>query len=97
MIKGERKAPPRTPERLRPRQSHDFDLLAEPPAYLVGFGPRRWWVPVGIRSESMDPECVFADFEQHPRFVVERRMAALGAAVAAALLVLIIFMVALAT
>ncbi len=96
-IRSERKAPPRTPERLRPRQSHDFDLLAEPPAFLIGFGPRRWWVPVGIRSDGLDAECVFADFVQNPRVVVERRMAALAAAVGTALLVLIIFMVALAT
>jgi hypothetical protein len=94
-VLGERSAP-RTPERLRPRQSHDFDIAAEPPPYLVGFEPRRWWVPVGIRGEDMDPECVFVDFVQRPRIEVERRMAWLAGAVAVALLVLVIFMIALA-
>lgn len=96
-IRTEQKTPPRTPERLRPRQAHDFDLLAEPPAYLVGTGPRRWWVPIGIRSDGLDPECVFADFVQKPRVEVEQRMVWLAAAVGAALLVLIVFMVVLAT
>ena len=97
-IRSERSLPPRTPERLRPRQSHDFDLLAEPPAYLVGFGPRRWWVPVGVRSDGIESaECVFADFVQLPRIQVERRMVWLAAAVGVALLVLIVFMVGLAT
>jgi hypothetical protein len=91
------RAAPRTPERLRPRQTHDFDILTEPPAYLVGIGPRRWWVPVGIRGDDLDPHCVFVDFVQKPQFEVEQRMVWLAAAVAAALLVLIVFMVVLAT
>lgn len=96
-IRTERSPVPRTPERLRPRQSHDFDVLAEPPAYLIGTRPRRWWVPVGIRSDGMDPECVFTDFVQKPRIEVEERMVWLAAAVGVALLVLIVFMVILAT
>jgi len=96
-IRSERAAPGRTPERLRPRQAHDFDLLAEPPGYLIGTRPRRWWVPIGIRSDEMDPECVFTDFVQKPRIEVEQRMVWLAAAVGVALLVLIAFMVVLAT
>lgn len=91
------RATPRTPERLRPRQTHDFDILTEPPLYLIGIDPRHWWVPVGIRGDDLEPECVFVDFVQRPRIEVERRMVWLAAAVAAALLVLIVFMVALAT
>ncbi|HZB48293.1 MAG TPA: hypothetical protein VE547_04315, partial [Mycobacteriales bacterium] len=97
VIRSERSVPGRTPERLRPRQSHDFDLLAEPPAYLVGTGPRHWWVPVGIRSDGLDPECVFTEFVQQPRVEVEQRMVWLAAAVGVALLVLVVFMVVLAT
>lgn len=96
-VQSERSAPGRTPERLRPRQSHDFDLLAEPPPYLVGVRPRHWWVPVGIRGDDVDPECVFVDFVQRPRIEVEQRMVWLAAAVGVALLVLIVFMVVLAT
>lgn len=96
-VQAERSAPGRTPERLRPRQAHDFDLLAEPPPYLVGVRPRRWWVPIGIRGDDVDPECVFADFVQKPRIEVEQRMVWLAGAVAVALLVLVIFMVVLAT
>jgi hypothetical protein len=96
-VRAERSAPGRTPERLRPRQAHDFDLLAEPPTYLIGVGPRRWWVPVGIRGDEIDPECVFTDFVQKPRIEVEQRMVWLAAAVGVALLVLIVFMVVLAT
>lgn len=96
-IRKERSAPGRTPERLRPRQTHDFDLLAAPPPYLIGTGPRRWWVPVGVRGDDVDPECVFVDFVQKPKIAVERRMVWLAAAVAVALLVLIVFMAVLAT
>jgi hypothetical protein len=87
---------PRTPERLRPRQTHDFDILTEPPAYLIGIDPHRWWVPVGIRGDDMEPECVFVDFVQRPRVEVERRMVWLAVAVGAALLVLVVFMAVLA-
>jgi hypothetical protein len=96
-VRSQRAAAGRTPERLRPRQAHDFDVLAEPPGYLVGTRPRRWWVPVGIRSDEMDPECVFTDFVQQPRIEVEQRMVWLAGAVGVALLVLIAFMVVLAT
>jgi hypothetical protein len=96
-VRSDRAAPGRTPERLRPRQAHDFDVLAEPPGYLIGTRPRRWWVPVGIRSDEMDTECVFTDFVQKPRIEVEQRMVWLAAAVGVALLVLIAFMVVLAT
>ncbi|CAA9276977.1 MAG: hypothetical protein AVDCRST_MAG41-3290 [uncultured Corynebacteriales bacterium] len=95
-VRGERVAP-RTPERLRPRQAHDFDILITPPPYYFGVAPRRWWVPVGVRGEDVDPECVFVDFVQRPRIEVEKRMVWLAGAVAAALLVLIVFMVVLAT
>jgi hypothetical protein len=95
-VRAERSGP-RTPERLRPRQAHDFELLVTPPRYLVGVRPRRWWVPVGIRGEDVDPECVFADFVQRPRFQVEQRMLGLSIAVAVALLVLVGFMAYLAT
>ena len=90
-------ASPRTPERLRPRQAHDFDVLVQPPPYLVGTGARRWHVPVGVRGEDVDGECVFVEFVQEPRFPLEQRMIYLAAAVGAALLVLIVFMVILAT
>jgi len=96
-VRSERSVPGRTPERLRPRQSHDFDVLAEPPSYLIGTRPRRWWVPIGIRSDEIEPECVFADFVQRPRIEVEERMVWLAAAVGAALLVLIVFMAILAS
>lgn len=96
-VRSERSAPGRTPERLRPRQAHDFELLVEPPGYLIGIGPRRWWVPIGVRSDEIDAECVFADFVQKPRIEVERRMVWLAGAVAVALLVLIAFMAVLAT
>jgi hypothetical protein len=96
VVRGERAAP-RTPERLRPRQAHDFDLLITPPRYLVGVRPRRWWVPVGVRGEDVDGECVLADFVQRPRFQLEQRMVVLGAAVVAALLVLVVLMALLAT
>jgi hypothetical protein len=95
-VRSER-SDPRTPERLRPRQSHDFDLLITPPRYLVGLQARRWWVPIGIRGEDVDPECVFVDFVQKPRWELEQRMVWLGVAVVVALLVLVAFMVALAT
>jgi hypothetical protein len=95
-VRSER-SDPRTPERLRPRQAHDFDLLITPPRYLVGVRARRWWVPIGIRGEDVDPECVFVDFVQRPRWELEQRMVWLGVAVVIALLVLVAFMVALAT
>jgi len=95
-VQAER-ANPRTPERLRPRQTHDFEIACEPPPYLVGIGPRRWWVPVGIRGEQLDPECLFLDFVQRPRIEVERRMVYLAVAVGAALLVLAVFMGILAS
>jgi hypothetical protein len=95
-VRSER-ADPRTPERLRPRQAHDFDLLIRPPRYLVGVRPRRWWVPIGIRGEDVDPECVFVDFVQRPQFEVEQRMVWLATAVVAALLVLIVFTAILAS
>jgi hypothetical protein len=95
-VRSER-SEPRTPERLRPRQTHDFDLLITPPRYLIGTRPRHWWVPIGVRGEDVDPECVFADFVQRPRFEVEQRMVWLAGAVVAALLVLIVFMAILAT
>jgi hypothetical protein len=95
-VRAERTGP-RTPERLRPRQAHDFELFVQPPPYVVGVRPRRWWVPIGVRGEDVDPECVFADFVQQPRFALEQRMVWLGVAVAAALVVLIIFMGILAT
>jgi hypothetical protein len=91
------RAAPRTPERLRPRQTHDFEIACEPPQYLVGLGPRRWWVPVGVIGEDIDPECVFVDFVQRPRVEIERRVVYLAAAVGAALLVLAVFMGILAT
>jgi hypothetical protein len=95
-IRGERSAP-RTPERLRPRQAHDFDVLVTPPPYVIGVADRRWWVPIGVRGEDVDPECVFVDFVQRPRIQVEQRMVYLAAAVGVALLVLIVFMGILAT
>jgi hypothetical protein len=95
-VRNER-SEPRTPERLRPRQAHDFDLVVTPPRYLVGTRPRRWWVPIGVRGEAIDAECEFADFVQRPQWELEERMVWLGVAVVVALLVLIVFMVALAT
>ncbi len=95
-VLAERSAP-RTPERLRPRQTHDFDIAAEPPPYLIGVEPRRWWVPVGIRGEDIEPDCVWVDFVQKPRIEVERRVVWLAVAVGAALLVLVIFMAILAS
>ena len=86
------RAAPRTPERLRPRQTHDFEIACEPPRYLIGVEPRRWWVPVGVIGEDTESECVFVDFVQRPRIEVERRMLYLAVAVGAALLVLAVFM-----
>lgn len=91
------RAAPRTPERLRPRQTHDFEIACEPPRYLIGVEPRRWWVPVGVIGEDVESECVFVDFVQRPRIEVEQRMLYLAAAVGAALLVLAVFMGILAT
>jgi hypothetical protein len=88
---------PRTPQRLRPRQTHDFDVIVTPPAYLVGTRPRRWWVPIGVRAEETDSECEFVDFVQRPQWQLEERMVWLGVAVVAALLVLGVFMAMLAT
>jgi hypothetical protein len=88
---------PRTPERLRPRQTHDFDVIVTAPRYLVGTRARRWWVPIGVRAEETDAECEFVDFVQRPQWELEERMVWLGVAVVAALLVLIVFMVLLAT
>jgi hypothetical protein len=88
---------PRTPERLRPRQTHDFDVIVTAPRYPVGTRPRRWWVPIGVRAEETDAECEFVDFVQRPQWELEERMVWLGAAVVAALLVLVVFMAALAT
>jgi hypothetical protein len=95
-VQSERAAP-RTPERLRPRQTHDFEIAAEPPPYPVGIGPRRWWVPVGVLGEDIDAQCVFVDFQQRPRVEVERRVVYLAIAVGAALLVLAVFMGILAS
>jgi hypothetical protein len=95
-VRAERGAP-RTPIELRPGQKDDFDLAIVPPSYLIGIEPRVWSVPVGIRGDRIDSELVFVDIQQRPRIEVERRMAYLAAAVAAALLVLIVFMVILAT
>jgi hypothetical protein len=88
---------PRTPERLRPRQTHDFDVIVTPPRYLVGTAPRRWWVPIGVRVDQTDAECEFVDFVQRPQWELEQRMVWLGVAVVVALLVLVVFMAALAT
>ena len=88
---------PRTPERLRPRQTHDFDVIVTAPRYLVGTRPRRWWVPIGVRAEETEAECEFVDFVQRPQWELEERMVWLGVAVVGALLVLIVFMAALAT
>ena len=95
-VRADRGAP-RTPERLRPRQSHDFDLLVAPPQYPVGLRPRHWWVPIGIRGDDVDGECVFVDFQQRPRLQLEQRMVVLAGAVVAALLVLVVLMAILAT
>lgn len=95
-VRGER-AMPRAPERLRPRQTHDFEIACEPPPYPIGIGPRRWWVPVGVMAEDIETECLFVDFVQRPRIEVERRVVYLAVAVGAALLVLAVFMGILAT
>jgi hypothetical protein len=92
---------PRTPEDLQPNQPRTFELIVLPPRYLVGYG-RTWQVPVGvrgivIRGDEVDPKIEFAEFRQEPVWRWERRMVWLAAAVAAALLVLIVFMVVLAT
>jgi hypothetical protein len=88
---------PRTPERLRPRQTHDFDVIVTAPRYLVGTRPRRWWVPIGVRADETDAECEFVDFVQRPQWELEERMVWLGVAVVVALLVLVVFMAMLAT
>ena len=95
-IRGEQ-SEPRTPERLRPRQTHDFDVIVTAPRYVIGTRPRRWWVPIGVRAEETDAECEFVDFVQKPQWQLEERMVWLGVAVVVALLVLIVFMVILAT
>jgi hypothetical protein len=96
VVRSER-AEPRTPERLRPRQSFDFDLVLKSPQHLLGVRPRRWWVPIGVRGEDVDPECVFVDFYQRPRWELEQRMVWLAGAVVAALLVLVVFTAILAS
>jgi hypothetical protein len=96
LVKSERSGP-RTPIELRPGQKDDFDLMVTPPRYLIGVSSRTWQVPVGIRGDRIESECVFVPFGQKPRMQVERRLMLLGIAVAAALLVLIVLMAWLAT
>ena len=49
------------------------------------------------RAEETDAECEFVDFVQRPQWQLEERMVWLGVAVVVALLVLIVFMIILAT
>ena len=49
------------------------------------------------KAEETDAECEFVDFVQRPQWQLEERMVWLGVAVVAALLVLIVFMIVLAT
>ena len=49
-----------------------------------------------IRGDEVDPKIVFAEFRQEPVWKLEPRMVWLAAAVVAALLVLIVFMLVLA-
>lgn len=83
-------------EQLRPGEHWTVELPVTAPRHAVGFGPRRWLVPVGVSAEGWTPECVFLQLEQAPRLVVPVRVALLGAAVLAALLVLVGMLVWLA-
>jgi hypothetical protein len=89
-------ADPVAVDQLRPGEHWTVELPALAPRYPVGFRPRRWLIPVGVRAVGWSPECVFVELDQLPRTVLPVRVVALGAAVLVALLVLVGLMVWLA-
>jgi len=90
-------AEPTTVETVRPAEHWTVEVPTAAPRYPVGFGPRRWMVPVGIRARGWSPQCIFVELEQLPRTILPIRVAVLGVAVLVALLVLTGFMAWLAT
>jgi hypothetical protein len=84
-------------DQLRPGEHWTVELPAVAPRYPIGLRPRRWLIPVGVRAAGWSPECVFVELDQMPRTVLPVRVAALGAAVLVAMLVLVGLMVWLAT
>jgi hypothetical protein len=84
-------------EHIRPGEHWTVELPAVAPRYPVGLGARQWLIPVGVQSQGWAPECVFVELEQLPRTVLPVRVAALGAAVLVALLVVVALLVWLAT
>jgi hypothetical protein len=90
-------ADPFAGDHLSPGEHWTVELPALAPRFPIGLGPRRWLIPIGVRAAGWSPECVFVELDQLPRTVLPVRVAALGAAVLVALLVLVGLMVWLAT
>jgi hypothetical protein len=88
---------PMATDQVRPGEHWTVELPVVAPRYPIGLRPRRWLIPVGVRAAGWSPECVFVELDQLPRTVLPVRVAALGAAVLVALLVLVGLMVWLAT
>lgn len=83
-------------EHVRPGEHWTVEMTAVAPRYPYGPGPRRWLIPVGVRTQGWAPECVFVELDQAPRTVVPARVAALAGVVVLAFLVLIGLMLWLA-
>ena len=79
---------PATAESVRPAEHWTVQLPVAAPRYPIGFRPRRWLVPVGVRARGWSPQCIFIELDQQPRTILPVRVVLLGAAVLAALLVL---------
>jgi hypothetical protein len=90
-------AEPFAGDHLSPGEHWTVELPALAPRFPIGMRPHRWLIPVGVRAAGWSPECVFVELDQLPRTVLPVRVAALGAAVLVALLVLVGLMVWLAT
>jgi hypothetical protein len=79
---------PAAVESVRPAEHWTVQLPVAAPRYPLGFRPRRWLVPVGVRAMGWSPQCIFVELDQQPRTVLPVRVAVLGAAVLVALVVL---------
>jgi hypothetical protein len=88
---------PTSVDTVRPGEHWTVEVPAAAPRYPVGFAPRHWMVPVGIRARGWSPQCIFVELEQLARTILPIRVAVLGVAVLVALLVLTGFMAWLAT
>jgi hypothetical protein len=77
-----------TVESVRPGEHWQVEVPSAAPRYPIGFGPRHWLVPVGVRARGWQPQAVFVELDQLPRTILPVRVAVLGAAVLVALIVL---------